>query len=231
VDLHRASLLSADLLSADLRGPNLIGANLSRANLSGANLSGANLNLAGLNLAALSGANLSGANLIGANLSGANLIGADLSGANLIGADLSGANLREAQLFETIFGDTELTDVQGLDACEHHGPSILDHRTIAKSGRLPLAFLRGCGLPDKLIEYLPSLLNELNEAIQFYSCFISYSTKDETFAQRFHADLQNKGVRCCLLLTTSGAGKRFTSRLTRRFASTTGCCWFFPSTA
>jgi hypothetical protein len=48
-------------------------------------------------------------------------------------------------------------------------------------------------LPDTLIEYLPSLLNE---AIQFYSCFISYSTKDQEFADRLYADLQNKGVRC-----------------------------------
>ena len=54
-------------------------------------------------------------------------------------------------------------------------------------------FLRGCGLPDRLIEYVPSLLKQ---AIQFYSCFISYSTKDQSFADRLHADLQNKGVRC-----------------------------------
>jgi hypothetical protein len=33
-------------------------------------------------------------------------------------------------------------------------------------------------------------------AIQFYSCFISYSTKDQEFADRLYADLQNKGVRC-----------------------------------
>ena len=58
---------------------------------------------------------------------------------------------------------------------------------------MPLTFLRGCGLPDLLIDYLPSLLNQ---PIQYYSCFISYSSKDEDFAQRLHADLQNKGVRC-----------------------------------
>ena len=40
---------------------------------------------------------------------------------------------------------------------------------------------------------MPSLLNE---PIQFYSCFISYSTGDQPFAERLHADLQNKGVRC-----------------------------------
>jgi hypothetical protein len=40
---------------------------------------------------------------------------------------------------------------------------------------------------------LPSILNE---PIQRYSCFISYSTADQPFAERLHADLQNKGVRC-----------------------------------
>jgi hypothetical protein len=62
-----------------------------------------------------------------------------------------------------------------------------------QSGRLPEVFLRGCGLPDNWIEYLPSLLNE---PVKFYSCFISYSSKDEEFAKRLHADLQNSGVRC-----------------------------------
>jgi hypothetical protein len=32
--------------------------------------------------------------------------------------------------------------------------------------------------------------------IEFYSCFISYSNKDQEFAERLHADLQGKGVRC-----------------------------------
>ena len=33
-------------------------------------------------------------------------------------------------------------------------------------------------------------------AVQFYSCFISYSSKDQEFAERLYADLQGKGVRC-----------------------------------
>jgi hypothetical protein len=36
----------------------------------------------------------------------------------------------------------------------------------------------------------------LNQAIQFYSCFISYSSTDNDFARRLHADLQDNGVRC-----------------------------------
>jgi hypothetical protein len=46
-----------------------------------------------------------------------------------------------------------------------------------------------------LIDYLPSLLNE---SIQHYSCFISYSSKDQAFAERLRADLQSKAVRCWL---------------------------------
>jgi TIR domain/Pentapeptide repeats (8 copies) len=188
---------------AILSGADLGEANLSRANLSGANLSRANLIQANLNRADLGGANLSGADLGEANLIGANLREADLPKANLsranlilanlIQANLSGADLTNAHLWTTAFGGTFLTEVQGLDQCHHAGPSIVDFQTLKNSGPLPIAFLRGVGLPDNLIEYLPSLLNE---AFQFYSCFISYSSKDELFAERLHADLQNKGVRC-----------------------------------
>jgi TIR domain len=34
------------------------------------------------------------------------------------------------------------------------------------------------------------------EPIQFYSCFISYSTKDQDFVNHLYTDLQEKGVRC-----------------------------------
>ncbi len=222
-NLAWADLTEADLTEANLSRADLTGANLSEADLTGANLSEANLSWANLAWADLSGAVLSGANLMGAilteaDLSAANLTGAVLSMANLAWADLSGAalsgahlfraklnkanlteadldkaNLTEADLFATVLINTDLTETEGLDQCRHHGPSTIDHRTILKSGRLPLAFLRGCGLPDSLIDYLPSLLNQ---PIQFYACFISYASADQGFAERLHADLQNKGVRC-----------------------------------
>jgi hypothetical protein len=168
-----------------------------------------------LNGADLTQANLNGADLIKANLSGAFLTGADLSKANLGGADLDGADLSSADLSgawlgETVLGDTNLSGVKGLDTCRHLGPSTLDHRTVAKSGPLPLAFLRGCGLPDVLIDYLPSLLNQ---PIQFYSCFISYSTRDDEFAKRLHADLQDKGVRCWFAPEDLKIGDPFRQRI------------------
>jgi hypothetical protein len=42
-------------------------------------------------------------------------------------------------------------------------------------------FLRGCGVPDALISYIPSLIGSMSP-IQFYSSFISYSAKDKPFA-------------------------------------------------
>jgi hypothetical protein len=139
-----------------------------------------------------------GAHLVGANLRDATLLGADLSKANLnsailVGATLVDTDLSRAKLWMTVFGDTDLTRAKGLETCQHWGASIIDHQTLHRSGPLPLTFLRGVGLPDRLIDYLPSILEQ---AIQFYSCFISYSSKDQEFADRLHADLQNKGVRC-----------------------------------
>jgi hypothetical protein len=189
-NLREANLIEADLRGADLREANLIDANLRWANLTEADLRGAIL--LGANLR---GADLREANLIEGNLRGANLGGADLREANLGGAHLGEADLTEAVLHHTVFGATDLTDAKGLNYCDHKGPSTIDFHTLKNSGPLPIAFLRGAGLPDNLIEYLPSLLNE---AIQRYSCFISHSSKDKDFAERLHADLQNKGVRCWL---------------------------------
>jgi hypothetical protein len=191
-NLHQANLVKANLSETNLSIANLR-AILQRANLYRANLGGANLNAAILYEANLTEANLNGANLTGATLSGANLTDAILASTNLTTANLTDANLTGARLHYPIFGSTALTKVKGLDRCHHLGPSIIDFQTLKNSGPLPIAFLRGIGLPDRLIEYLPSLLNE---AIQFYSCFISYSSNDEAFAARIHADLQNKGVRC-----------------------------------
>ncbi len=191
MDLSGAGLSGAKLTKANRA--NLNGAHLSRAHLGQANLSGANLFGANLHGANLFGADLLWAQFIGADLSGANLCEAALIWANLARANLSGANFHKAQLFETVLADVDLSAVTGLETCRHEGPSIIDYRTLQRSGRLPLAFLRGVGLPDSFIEYLPSLLNQ---PIQMYSCFISYSSKDQEFAERLHADLQNKGVRC-----------------------------------
>jgi uncharacterized protein YjbI with pentapeptide repeats len=141
----------------------------------------------------LSGASLKEADLQEANLRMANLSGTDLTAANLHGATFTEADFGMARFFETILSNVDLGGCKNLDAINHDGPSTIDIRTLQRSEPLPLDFLRGVGLPDKLIEDLPSLLGQ---AIQHYSCFISYSSEDGEFVRRRHADLQNNGVRC-----------------------------------
>ena len=76
----------------------------------------------------------------------------------------------------------------------HQGPSSIGIDTVyASQGRIPEVFLRGAGVPDEFITYMRSLVAR---PIEFYSCFISYASKDQDFAERLHADLQARGVRC-----------------------------------
>lgn len=181
-------------VSPNLFRANLRGAYLSGVNLSGANLARSDLSYADLVDADLSGATLSEAVLLRTNLFGANLEKTDLTGAMFAKAHMRNSNICGARLGETVIAETDLTDVNGLDSIEHSAPSSIDHLTIMKSGdSLPLIFLRSAGLPDTYLEYIPALLNQ---PIEFYSCFISYSTKDQSFADRLFSDLQTRGVRC-----------------------------------
>jgi TIR domain/Pentapeptide repeats (8 copies) len=165
-----------------------------KASLVRANLSYANLISADLDEADISDAKLSYADLFLAMVTDVNLKGTDLHGANLNSAVLNRSDLTDATVGSTVFACIPLATVNGLDTVRHSGPSTVGIDTIYPSGgRIPEVFLRGCGVPDDFITYAKSLVAN---PIQFYSCFISYSTKDDPFADRLYADLQNKGVRC-----------------------------------
>lgn len=232
-DLRQADLRKADLAEADLDGAllndtaldgaNLAGTILNRAHLSRAILSEACLSqakCAGTNLdkAHLRNADLSGAYLLGANLSLADLRYANLSLANLFAANLSGAIFKETNFWKTkmggtIFGNSDLSDVIGLENVDHGGPSVIGLHTIQLStARMPEIFLRGCGLSDWEIEgvklYNPDLSNdEVNkilyriydlratQALQISPLFISYSHGDGGFVDKIGQSLAKKGVR------------------------------------
>jgi hypothetical protein len=203
-DLSRTNLRGANLSYANLRGADFSGADLTWANLSKADFSGASLNEAKLTLTALMEANLTAANLQKAeltlaNLRGVILINADLRNskldrANLINADLRGADFTNAQIGNTAFDNVNLNEVKGLDTIYHFFPSSIGIDTIYRSGgNIPEVFLKGAGVDDTFITYIRSLVGK---PIEYYSCFISYSSKDETFAKRVFADLQSNNVRC-----------------------------------
>ena len=167
---------------------------LSEANLYDADLREANLSYADLREANLSFATLFNADLEGAALSGANLSRADLVRANLGLDSLTDVTMTNAQVGWTHFDAIDLRSVKGLETLDHLGPSYISISTLYRSaGQIPESFLRGAGVPEGFLAYMPSLLNLPNE---YYTCFISYSSQDQEFVERLYADLQSRGVRC-----------------------------------
>jgi uncharacterized protein YjbI with pentapeptide repeats len=216
-DLSNADLSEADLSEADLRGTilskaNLRGTILSKANLSEANLSEANLSRTDLSYANLSEADLRGAELFRADLSYAGLIGADLSRAdlsyvNLSEANLSEANLSRAYLRRTIFGDVDLRTVRGLDTVRHGGPSTIGTDAISRSeGSIPEEFLRKAGVAESFITSAHALAQN---PIEYYTCCISYASKDQEFVERLYTDLQSNSVRCWFAPEDLKIGEKF----------------------
>ena len=179
-DYREIIFAEADLSNADLRGSNFVMADFTIANLSEANLSEARLECARFRQA----------ELYRAKLRKADLTFADFSGADMDHTDVTGATFGH-----TVLAWNDLSTVIGLDSVEHDGPSSIGVDTIYLSkGRIPESFLQGCGVPESLINYIPSLLNS-EDGIQFYSCFISYSTKDEEFARRLHGRMRDAHLR------------------------------------
>jgi uncharacterized protein YjbI with pentapeptide repeats len=190
IDLRRMNLRNVNFRFASFREPYFSGSDLSGADFFMGNLVGAHFDEANLTEAGLSGANLNNAVFTGANLSAAQLVFTNLSNAKLTSVNFSGAKLGA-----TIFGNNDLSEVEGLDSVRHLGPSIISVDTLYKSGgNIPVSFLRGCGVPDEFIAYLSSILSA-QQAIQFYSCFISYSNKDEEFCRRLYSRMRDEHLR------------------------------------
>lgn len=216
-DLSEANLLNADLRGANLSKANLREANLCIANLSYANffeadLRRANLRKVELEETNLARADLSGADFVLANIKHAEFFSANLHGVNFIESNITRARFHWSNLDKAIFGFTVLSNIlfketKCLETTIHKGPSTLGIDTLYLSHlSISEAFLRGCGVPDQMIEYAKSLAGSPSK---FYSCFISYSSKDEEFAKRLHADLQAKGVRCWLACEDIKIGDEF----------------------
>lgn len=220
-DLGRASFSYASLTGASLVGINIAGADLIGADLSNVNLRDADLRHT----------DLSHANLSHASLNAAELDGAKLNYATFNSTDLRGANLTNAFIARTGFAGVDLRNVVGLEDIVHGGPSEINFSTIQLSeGEIPEVFLRGCGFRNWEIEvtklFQPGLTRaEITDLtykiidirsdpmIQFYSAFISYSSKDENFAKRIYSDLQRSGVRCWFAPEDMKIGDRIRHRI------------------
>jgi hypothetical protein len=195
-DLASFVLTESNLTKAQLRDARLRGAALQGAVLFNADLLRANFNFAQLNDADLRSCALNFGDFAFANLKGTDLSWSDLTNVNFTWATLQGTNFANTQFGGCTFGYNDLRSVTGLDTVRHLGPTAIGIDTLYNSGgEIPEAFLRRCGVSENFITFAKSLVNN---PIEFYSCFISYSHADKSFAQRLHDQLQARGIRCWL---------------------------------
>jgi uncharacterized protein YjbI with pentapeptide repeats len=199
-----------------LHGARMRGFSLERGDLSGAEMGWADLDEAQARWADFSHADMPSSSLggCGADFSHATFRSTSLVGARLIGR-FECADFRDAVLTGVTFGMyapgallhgaafgscvilDDLTACEGLEQVRHHSESQISHDALLRptARPWPAAFLRGCGLSNSEIDGIQAMANRPAE---FYSCFISYSSKDSRFAEILHSALQVRGIRCWL---------------------------------
>jgi len=148
-----------------------------------------------------------------ADLTSANLNSAIIAITDFTWATLIETSFASASIAYTIFTGIDLSRSIGLESILHEGPSSIGIDTIYNSqGKIPEIFLRGAGVPEPFITNMKSLVAAMSP-IDFYSCFISYSSKDQDFVERLYADLQAKGVRCWFAPEDLKIGDKFRPRI------------------
>src|SRR5260370_18079392 len=185
---------------------NLAGAILIKADLTDCNLRGVHFDAAVFGETSLRRTNLMEACFRPSNLH-SNLKGSGVSN-GILRADFEGC-----AMLRTILVDMDLSVANGLETVNHGGPSHIGIDTIYRSqGKIPEVFLRGAGVPENLIEYMRSLAVQ---SFEFYSSFISHSSKDRDFAERLYTDLQAKGARCWYFPQDAAWGQRVWGEIDR----------------
>jgi hypothetical protein len=124
---------------------------------------------------------------------------------------LDESDFSTTNLFLNAFASVSLRDVRGLDAIgrvPQYNSIGID--TFFDSGGLPESFLRESDVPEEFIQYAASLVGK---AIEHYSCFLSYSSKDDEFARRLYNDLQGKNIRTWYAPEDLKIGDRFRLRI------------------
>jgi hypothetical protein len=123
---------------------------------------------------------------------------------------LNESDFTGAQLLGNSFSHFSLWGARGLDALAQSDANSIGIDTFFQSGGLPEDFLRRSGVPEEFIQYAASLVGK---AIEYYSCFLSYSSKDDEFARRLYNDLQGRNIRTWFAPEDLKIGDRFDLRI------------------
>jgi uncharacterized protein YjbI with pentapeptide repeats len=196
MDLRGAHLDKSSFSGTVFRDADLREAHISKAHFVGTTFCGANLGRTFSSGAVFQYVDLSWADLRKAQLfnsifaEGTNLTWTDFSGALLDGANFNGARVGW-----TIFGNNDLSRVQGLEGLTHEGPITLGVDTIYRSRAIfPPTFIEDAQLPPEAVSLIHVIADK--KSLEYQSCFISYSRRDATFANRLYQHLMNAGVNC-----------------------------------
>ena len=138
------------------------------------------------------GVHFENSTLLDVNFFGSTFVDAAFANSEIINSSFDGSESKELAFLYANFIRTKITKIKGINTVVFAGACSTDFDTISLSWPAPISFLRGCRLPDNLIDYLPSLLNQ---PIQFYSCFVSHADKNREFVDRLYNDMQGEGVR------------------------------------
>ncbi|HSS76369.1 MAG TPA: toll/interleukin-1 receptor domain-containing protein [Thermoanaerobaculia bacterium] len=202
-DLRGADLSKAKLDGVNLENTNLLQANLEGAALSDAKLRNANLKEANLRRAVLTRADLQDANLYQASLQEADMVRADLKHANLIKAESERTRYDFATFGQTAFDHGLIEGGIGLERIFHADTSIVDVRIFERADlfvqRKPemhqavRRFFKNAGVTERIIK---AALDAISQALEWRSCFVSYSHIDKEFVERLCSSLEARGISC-----------------------------------
>lgn len=200
----------------DLTGAELDNVLLRSYNLDSADFSGAKLDSVSFDEAVCDGCSFESAVIYDAAFIDTALRRCDfrhvtIGSSTFEGCDFAESDFAEAILRRNSFAHVSFRSVHGLDTLsyESFGNSIgID--TFFYAGGLPEAFLRASHVPKEFIQYASSLVGK---AIEYYSCFLSHSSKDDEFVRRLYNDLQGKNIRTWFAPEDLKIGDRFHSRI------------------
>lgn len=140
-------------------------------------------------------ADLTAANLFFSRFRDVNFREAVLQSVKFTGTEIGAANFEKAMFGDTVFANVDLSVAIGLNSVTHWMPSSIGVDTLYKSkGKISEKFLLDAGVPRDVIEHFLPLIS-VGNPIQWHSCFISYSSKNEEFAKRFHSRMRDAGLR------------------------------------
>jgi len=184
----------AHLIATRLRGAGLVEASFRSAKLFRADLRGSDLTQAQCADAEWTDARLGSARLHEVDFVRCRMFGADCRGAEFLRANLRQTKFDEAWLGHTRIRECDLSSTFGLENVKHFGPTSLDAETMARSGKLPTAFLYGAGVPASQTKD-PSP-QEASPRVPI--CFVAFTGRDAELANRLRLDLMANGVRTWL---------------------------------